>query len=134
VKGYVDLLIGWFFMLIVFILANWYLSTRLYFESGISDVAGQTYKMINAVEFAKLNSQQALKFAVQKTEKELQVSASEIRSNSQLQSIFLDRLKKNYNPSHDYSEVEVSVTLLSVSIDENKVVASNSFSSSSVWI
>ncbi|MBS3054872.1 MAG: hypothetical protein J4452_00060, partial [Candidatus Aenigmarchaeota archaeon] len=68
-KGYTELLLGWFFMLIVFVLVNWYLSTRLYFESGISDIAGQSYKMINAIEFAKLNSQQSLKFAVQKTEK-----------------------------------------------------------------
>jgi len=130
-KGYTELLLGWFFMLIVFVLVNWYLSTRLYFESGISDIAGQSYKMINAIEFAKLNSQQSLKFAVQKTEKDLQLKPSDILNNNQLQSTFLDKLKRNYNPSHDYSDVEVSVTVLSVSIDGDRVVANNSFSSTS---
>jgi hypothetical protein len=130
-KGYMALLLGWFFMLIIFILVNWYLSTRLYFETGVSDMAGETYKVINGIEFAKLNSQQALKFAVQKTEKELHISSTEIQNNYQLQTIFLDRLKKNYNPSEDYSDVEVSVTVLSLNLEGDKVVSSNYFSATS---
>ncbi|MFH0710995.1 MAG: hypothetical protein V1944_00285 [Candidatus Aenigmatarchaeota archaeon] len=127
-KGYMDLLLGWFFMLIIFVLVNWYLSTRLYFESGISDIAGQTYKMIDAIEFAKLDSQQALKFAVEKTKKELHASDADIQYNDQLQSTFISKLKNYYNPSHDYSDVDVSVTVLSISVDGNFIVASNSFS------
>jgi len=127
-KGYIGLLLGWFFMLIIFVLVNWYLSTRLYFETGVSDVAGQTYKMINAIEFAKINSQQNLKFAVQKTEKELLLNPG-FQNNDQLKTIFLDRLKKNYYPSHDYSDVDVSISVISLSIEDNFVIAKNSFSS-----
>jgi hypothetical protein len=128
-KGYVELLLGWFFMLIVFVLVNWYISARIYYEAGTSDVAGQTYKLIDAIEFAKINSQQNLKFAVQKTENDLKLSQSDILNNKQDQATFLNKLKDNYYPSQDYSDVDVSITLNSLKIDGNYVVASNSFSS-----
>ena len=129
-KGYMDLLFGFFFMLITFVLVNYYLGVRLNDEVGVSDIAGETYKMIDAIEFAKINSQQSLKFAVLKTEKELQLNPSDVQRNNQLQTIFLDRLKKNYNPSLDYSDVDVSVTVMSLSVDGNQIVANNYFISS----
>ena len=130
-KGYMNLLLGFFMMLIVFAIVNWYLSTRLYFESGVSDLAGQTYKMINAIEFGKINSQQSLKFAIQKTEKDLHVTSQELLQNTQIQPAFLDKLKKNYNPSLDYSDVDVSVTVLSLTIETDRIIASNLFSATS---
>lgn len=132
-KGYVELLLGWLLVLILYVSVSYYVDARLKYETKTSDAGAQTYQAINAIEFAKLNSQQALKFSVQQTEKDLQLKFSDIQNNNQLQSGFLDRLKKNYNPSQDYSDVDVSVTVLSLSIDVDKVVARNQIESSSQY-
>lgn len=124
-KGYAEILMGWVIMLVIFIIVNSYLTIRMQSDVFISDAVADSYRMINAIEFAKLNLKQDLKFSIEKTKQDMKTD--KITDGEK----FLTSLKANFHPSHSYSEVDVSVSLNSVKIEESKIMANMTLVASS---
>jgi hypothetical protein len=132
-KGYIQMVFAFVLILVVFIIVNWYLSSLFSTEIFVSDVIADSYKMINAIEFAKLNAKQALKFSVDKTADDMKIDLASVASNRQTKQEFLKELEKNYDPDLKYSEVPVSVSVKALDIKNGKVLASLDISSSSEY-
>jgi ribosome-associated translation inhibitor RaiA len=122
-KGFVQMLAGLVFMFVVFYVVNWYLSANMKREIAVADIAADSYKIINAIEFAKMNAKQNLKFSVQKTLKDMKIDASNVKTDSSLREKFIENLKKNYSPTFNFGEADVSVSVKSIEIKDSKVVA-----------
>lgn len=121
-KGYVKQLTALIFTLILFYVVNLVISQLLKSEAFVSDAAAWSYKMVDAIEFAKLNANQALKFSVEKTATELGITDLSIfLQNEQQKANFLGNLTENFNPSLKYSEVDVLVSVNSIEIKDNKI-------------
>jgi len=125
-KGYAEILVGWVLMLVIFVVVNSYLTTRITSDVSISDAVADSYRVVNAIELAKLNAKQDLKFSIEKTKKDLKIVKIENKEE------FLKKLKTNFHHSHEFSEVDVSVLMNSIEIkDGSKVVANCTFIASS---
>lgn len=124
-KGFADILMGWVVMLVIFLIVNSYLTIRLKSDVFISDVVADSYRMINAIEFAKLNAKQDLEFSIEKTKKDLKINSITNKED------FLKKLKTNFHPSHEFSEVDVFVLVNSIKIDGSNIVANITFAASS---
>jgi len=124
-KGYAEILMGWVLMLVIFVIVNSYLTTRMTADVSISDAVADSYRVIDAIEFAKLNVKQDLKFSIEETKKDLKIVTIGNKEE------FLKKLKANFHPSHGFSEVDVSVLVNSINIDGSNLVANITFASSS---
>jgi len=75
VAVWIKLLVGFVFVLIMFMVVDYFLAKSLQRECIVSDRVALSYKMIDMVEFAKLNAKQAFKFAINKSAEELGMSS-----------------------------------------------------------
>lgn len=128
-KGYANLLMGWVIMLIIFFLVNGYLQTRFKTEVFVTDAVAENYKMINDIEFTKLNIKQDINFSIQKTKQDLKI----LMIDETNQKLFLDKFKSNFHPSQEFSDIDVSISVNSIELTNSKLIANTTIISSSTF-
>lgn len=122
-KGYSSSLVFGVVSLALIYILNYFMSVTFYGEQEISDRIANSYKTQNAMEFAKLNAKQTLRFSIERTKEELGiVDLTIILQDEQQKMNFLEKLKENFDPSLKYSEIEVSTTVESLSVKDNDVI------------
>jgi len=127
-KGYVKFLAAFIVVIIVFVAVDFILASNLNRECQVSSEVSKAYRIINAIEFAKLNALQALNFSFNKTLTDMGISASNLKTDPNLRQNFLEELKKNFESCKDplsFAEIAASVELNSLDFDVSlsKVVA-----------
>ena len=120
-KGYVQETVGIAAIILLMIGASYYYGQRISTEKKVSDRIAATYEIINSVEFAKMNAEQSMKFAVEKTKKDLGIKTL---ADASLRKSILETLKKNLDLSYPYAspDTEVRVDLVSLNFENNKIM------------
>lgn len=126
-KGYIQLLMGFIVMVIFFAMVFGYLYVRKDKEIFTSDAVAEPYKIIDAIEFTKLNIKQDIAFSIEKTKQDLGLTTVDANK----QKSFLDRFKSNFHPSQEFSDVDVSISVNSIDLTNSKLTVDATIVSSS---
>jgi len=123
-KGFAKYLASIIFMLVLFIIVNYVIADSLGREIHISDFISQIYKMVNSVEAARVHSTQLLKLSVDAAKRDLRITdVSAIKNDVNLKNQFLDKVKSYFRPSLSYSTTDISIKVVSVDLEDTKVVS-----------
>ncbi len=123
-KGFAKFIAAIIFMLVLFIFVNYIIADLLNREIHISDLTSHIYKMINAVEAARAHSTQLLKLSVGAAKKDLGINDVNILKNdANLKNQFLEKVKLYFRPSLSYSNADINVKVISVDLEDTKIVS-----------
>ncbi|MEM3830535.1 MAG: hypothetical protein QXS48_01500 [Candidatus Aenigmatarchaeota archaeon] len=127
-KGYVKYLAGFVVVLVIFVLVDFFLASRLSQECEFSDYVSRVYNLINKIEFAKLNAKQALKFSFEKTLSDMGITFDDLKNDDSLRQTFLERLNENFDPIPLESSIKLEKISLDFNSDLTKVIVRLKFS------
>ncbi|MCX6821442.1 MAG: hypothetical protein NTW30_01555 [Candidatus Aenigmarchaeota archaeon] len=121
-KGYVKIAMAIIFMLVTYVIVNYVIAQQLNKEISISDKVSKFYRMVNAVEAARAHSTQALGLSVKAAKNDLGIQdVNQIDEN--LKNKFIDKVNEYFHPSLSYSNVDVNIKVVSVDVQNSRVVS-----------
>ncbi len=123
-KGFAKYIAAIIFMFVIYIIVNYIIAQSLNREIYISDHTSQIYKMINSAEAARAHSTQLLKLSVDAAKKDLGITdANNIKNDENLKNQFLEKVRAYFKPSLSYSNADVSITVVSVDLEDTRIVS-----------